>query len=208
MTAAAGTRERLLEAAGEAFSRAGFRRATVREIARRARANVAAANYHFGGKEGLYGAVLERSLRAALEKHPPAGGLGADAPPEELLRAFVRSLLRRLFDDGPHARLMSREMAEPTAALDGIVRQIIRPLYARLRGIVRALAGPGVPEERVRRCARSVVGQCFFYKLGEPVLRRLEGPRRWTPAELDGVADHVASFSLAGIRRAASGRSR
>lgn len=203
-----GTRERLLEAAGEVFSRAGFRRATVRAIARRARANVAAANYHFGGKEGLYAEVLERSMRASLERHPPGGGLGPGASPEARLRAFVGSLLRRLFDDGPHARLLAREMAEPTRALDGLVRQVIRPLYDRLRSLVRALAPPGASEGRVRLCARSVVGQCLFYKLGEPVLHRLEGRRALSPREIEEIAHHVADFSLAGIRRGGPGRTR
>ena len=41
---AAGTRRRLLEAAGEVFAEHGFRAATVQEICRRADANIAAVN--------------------------------------------------------------------------------------------------------------------------------------------------------------------
>ena len=47
------TRERLLEAAGEVFAERGFREATVRGICKRANANNAAVNYHFGEKEEL-----------------------------------------------------------------------------------------------------------------------------------------------------------
>jgi len=52
-TASEQTRARLLDAAREVFSEHSFQGATVREICRRAEANVAAVNYHFGNKEGL-----------------------------------------------------------------------------------------------------------------------------------------------------------
>src|SRR5579864_6583558 len=89
------TRERLLEAGGLVFSESGFRAATVRGIVTRAGANLAAVNYHFGDKEGLYAAVLEHYAQAALAKHPPLGGLPPNAGPEEQLLAFVRAFLLR-----------------------------------------------------------------------------------------------------------------
>ncbi|HLY72930.1 MAG TPA: CerR family C-terminal domain-containing protein, partial [Planctomycetota bacterium] len=139
------TRERLLEAGGVVFSESGFRSATVRDIVTRAGANLAAVNYHFGDKEGLYAAVLEHYAGAALAKHPPLGGLHPDASPEEQLHAFVRAFLLRILDKGHqavHGKMMAREMIEPTAALDRIVEQMIRPLYGRLCAILKALAGP------------------------------------------------------------------
>ncbi|MGH7994604.1 MAG: TetR/AcrR family transcriptional regulator, partial [Limisphaerales bacterium] len=115
------TRGQLLEAAGEVFAEIGFRNATVREICRRAGANVAAVNYHFGDKETLYAEVLRDSQQKAFEKYPPLLGVAADAPPEEKLRAFIQSFLLRIFDSGTITRfgkIMSREMVEPTGALD------------------------------------------------------------------------------------------
>ena len=85
------TRSRLLEAAGEVFAEHGFRRATVREICRRAGANIAAVNYHYRDKEGLYHAVMDEWLAAAVQKYPPLENLPTDAAPERKLRAFVRS---------------------------------------------------------------------------------------------------------------------
>ena len=48
------TRQRLLEAAARLFAARGFTHVTVREICNAANANVAAVNYHFGDKLGLY----------------------------------------------------------------------------------------------------------------------------------------------------------
>ena len=63
------TQAKLLEAAGQVFAEVGFQAATVREICARAGANVAAVNYHFGDKMGLYIEALRQSMGAA------AGGI-------------------------------------------------------------------------------------------------------------------------------------
>jgi AcrR family transcriptional regulator len=200
---AADTRERLLQAAGEVFSERGFRAATVREIVQKAGgANIAAVNYHFRDKEGLYAAVLEHFAHEAVKKYPPHGGLPPDASLEDQLHAFVRALLQRIFDKGHqsvHGTLMAREMIEPTRALDRIVDQVIRPLYGRLCAIVKALAGPRVSLPQVEAAAKSVVGQCLFYKHCSAVIERLEG-RRPDLRDLDALADHIVAFSLHGIR--------
>lgn len=196
------TRERLLETAGDVFSEHGYQAATVREIVTRAGANIAAVNYHFGDKEGLYTAVMEHFAKDALRKHPPHGGLTADAAPEEQLLAFVRSFLLRIFDQGHqavHGRMMAREMIEPTAALNRVVEQFIRPLYSRLCALVKAIAGPGVKAPQVERSAKSIIGQILFYKHCSPVIARLEG-RRPDARDLDALAEHIVSFSVAGIR--------
>jgi AcrR family transcriptional regulator len=57
--AVASTREKLVEGAGHVFAEHGYHATTVREIVRRSGANIAAVNYHFGGKLGLYTEVLQ-----------------------------------------------------------------------------------------------------------------------------------------------------
>ena len=54
--------ERLLDAAEALFAERGFEAVSLRDITLEAGANVAAVNYHFGGKENLIGAVLGLSL--------------------------------------------------------------------------------------------------------------------------------------------------
>src|SRR5580692_12432496 len=66
------TRERLLDAAAETFSRDGLRGATTREIARGAGVNEVTLFRHFKSKEQLLRAVLERGLAAEaaiLDEH-------------------------------------------------------------------------------------------------------------------------------------------
>lgn len=197
------TRERLLEAAAEVFADLGFRAATVRQIVARAKANVAAVNYHFRDKAGLYAEVLERLFADAHLRHPVAGGARPDAPAAERLRAFVAAFLHRITDPGLQSRvgrLMAREMIEPTAALDRIVERGIRPVYAHLVRLVRGI-GRGMSPAAAERAAKSVLGQILFYKHCAPVIERIDGrlPRR--PREIDALAAHITRFSLEGLRR-------
>jgi AcrR family transcriptional regulator len=125
------TRQRLLEAAGEVFAERGFRNTTIREICRRAQANLAAVNYHFGDKERLYAAVMKYAHACALKKYPLAQRESEEMPAEKRLHAFISYLLLSVFDKGAPAwlgKLMAREMIEPTRALDALVESIIFPM--------------------------------------------------------------------------------
>jgi AcrR family transcriptional regulator len=198
------TRHQLLAAAGEVFAEAGFRDATVREICRRAGANIAAVNYHFGDKEKLYLEVLRYAHGKALAKYPPMLDLPDDATPEKKLRAFIHSLLLRIFDKGPtawHGRLMSREMIEPTAALDSLVEERMRPMAAQLFKIVAEILDCPVNDERVRLCSLSVISQCVFYNHCSPVVSRLfPNKLPQDAASIGNLAGHITNFSLAAMR--------
>ena len=198
------TRRQLLEAAGEVFAGAGFRDATVREICRRAGANVAAVNYHFGDKERLYAEVLRYAQGKALEKYPLVPDVGPDATPEKKLRAFVHSLLQRIFDKGPtawHGKLMSREMIEPSAALDSLVEERMRPMAGQLWQIVADILKCPLNHERVRLCGFSVVSQCVFYHHCRPVVSRLfPNEEPLDAAGIERLADHITRFSLAAMK--------
>ena len=199
----AATRRELIAAATEVFGEVGYRNATVREICRRAGANIAAINYHFGDKEKLYAEVLRHAHARALEKYPPLLGVALDAPAGKKLRAFVQSLLLRIFDDSPtacHGKLMSREMIEPTAALDSLVEEFIRPMAGQLHKIVADILGCKPDDERVQPCAFSVVSQCVFYHHCGPVVARLAGQPAADAAAIENLAAHITNFSLAALK--------
>jgi TetR/AcrR family transcriptional regulator, regulator of cefoperazone and chloramphenicol sensitivity len=198
------TRRLLLEAAGEVFAETGFRDATVREICRRAGANVAAINYHFGDKETLYLEVLRYAHGKALAKYPPLLGLPENAPPEKKLRAFIQSLLLRIFDKGPtawHGKLISREMIEPTGALDSLVEERIRPMSAQLWKIIAEILGCPLDDEKVVLCSLSVVSQCVFFHHCRPVVARLfPGQLPQDAASIERLAQHITTFSLTAMK--------
>jgi AcrR family transcriptional regulator len=198
----AATRRRLLEAAGEVFAAKGFRAATIQQICRRAEANIAAVHYHFGDKARLYAAVIKYADQCAREHGSQDGTVAPPANAADRLRTHLEAFLSRLLDQGRpawHAKLMAREMIDPTSALDRLVREKVRGNHEQIAAIVRALMGGKAPADTVRMCVLSIVGQCLFYRHSAPVIARLY-PDLVPPKEIARIADHVTRFSLGAIR--------
>jgi len=196
------TRLRLLSAAARLFAERGFAKVTVRDICKRARANVAAVNYHFHGKLGLYHEVLQLAIRTMQETTEAAREAGQGRPPDQQLAAYVRVFLQRVVgaghDDSWIHQLMMRELSDPTPALDMVLEQVVRPRMTYLCGVVAALLDAPVEAEPVARCAMSVHAQCVA--MINPFAGRVSHAFERTPEALDAMADHITRFSGAGIR--------
>ncbi len=196
------TRQRILETAGEVFAEEGFRHGTVREICRRAGANVAAVNYYFGSKERLYVETL-RFWREVAFRHLPYLDPGSEGPAEERLGTFIRMFLTGVFQKGevaPFGRLVAREYIQPTHALDMLMDETIRPTYELLSGVIRELGDFSGNDESVRLVCASIVGQCLFYVYARPVITRLYSDMTFGAGEMEVIAAHVTKFSLHAIK--------
>jgi TetR/AcrR family transcriptional regulator, regulator of cefoperazone and chloramphenicol sensitivity len=201
------TPDRILKAAGEIFGRDGFKAATIRRIADAATANVASINYHFRDKEGLYAAVLENLFNVGFSRFPADTGVGPETPPEERLHAFIRGMFHRLLSSNGWAglsgpgRLIAREFLEPTPSFEPIIEKYIKPHKDILLSIIAELLGKSPVPDILAPCALSVIGQCIYYALGAPVIRRIAEHAHPTDENLDHLAEFVWQFSLGGINR-------
>jgi TetR/AcrR family transcriptional regulator, regulator of cefoperazone and chloramphenicol sensitivity len=194
------TRDRLLKAAERLFADRGFKKVTVRDICRAARANVAAVNYHFGDKLGLYREVMQTAIDGMRGTNDAAREAGAGQPPEEQLRRYIAIFVHRVLTPGNDTihRLINREMNDPTPALDALVEQGVRPRVEYLSGLIAAIIGCDPADQRVLRCVASVQAQTLAY-MPNPIAARLGLANKPTAANLIDIADHIADFSLAGV---------
>lgn len=213
-----GTPERILDAAAELFAAAGFHATSVRDIAARARANVAASHYHFGSKEDLYLRVFRdqfAEVSARLAKDAPVPSPArlkrlSRSEIDDILRARIATMLEILIGPPPalHGALMQREMCDPTEALPVIVREFLTPQLDVIRRLIEGLA-PGLAPAEVQRCVFSIGGQCLFYRFMRPIVLRLLGCEEYPQGFAQQAAGHIAEFSLGGIDRLGSaGRAR
>lgn len=201
------TRTALLNAATEVFLEHGLRASRVQDIAERAGIRLSAINYHFGGKEGLYLAVLQHHANEAIEHLP----LTPPSPSLSLKARFafvVHALAHRMLDENSGSRigqLLIREVVSPTPALEVMFERFTKPQAQVLLALVsEILRGPGakkaVPPDVLMRAMLSVVGQCMMYRVGMPLIERLSPAFHKNDAWLDQLIEHIVEFSWAGLQ--------
>ncbi len=134
------TKQRILDAAESLFAREGFHNTSLRAITRQAEANLAAVNYHFGSKDALVRAVLERRLtplnqarRERLNRLRETSGANGRRPGvEETLRAFIEPTLDfRNSDPGAKdfVSLVGRALGEPDESVRKIFMRLMEPVF-------------------------------------------------------------------------------
>ena len=202
---AVATRLRLLEVAADVFAEHGFHNARIRDICARANANVAAVNYHFRDKMGLYEEVLRHAF-LAMSSGAPVGPELAAVSPQQRVRAFITDLLSQLLSEGRtamYAKLVAREMVDATPAITCVIEDGIRPQMQFLLATVRELLGTAADDQLVRRCGSSIIGQCMFYHTARPAILQLPLEEKLDSDAVEAIASHIAAFSLAAIERLA-----
>jgi len=206
------TRARLLEAAVDLFAERGFHGTSIRDIALRADVNVASAHYHFGSKEDLYLEVL-RSQFAAIRvrlserraKVPldDLAGLGREEL-VALLRSRITAMAELFVGPPPsrHARLMLRELLDPSAALPVAVDEFVRPEVEQSKALLSRLA-PGLDDAALEKCWFSMMGSVMYAALARPALLLMSGRDEYPAEFAEELGRHVTEFSLGGLARLA-----
>jgi TetR/AcrR family transcriptional regulator, regulator of cefoperazone and chloramphenicol sensitivity len=206
----AATRQKLVDSAGPIFAERGYYSATVREICKRAGANVAAVNYHFKDKLGLYEEVLVQCKRAAHVDQMRAA-LDRAGSPEDILRDVIRARVEGLRKNAMpnwQLRIFAHELADPTPALSRMINRVSRPIYDRMLELIAKIIRMPAHHTKTRLCAHSVMGQILFYVFAGPVMERFSPDMKLTDEMLEQIANHIADFSLAYLREVGRDRAK
>ncbi len=196
------TCRKLIDAASEQFARHGFSSARVRQIVDAANVNLAAVNYYFGGKEGLYRATLR-----FLAGQPHPGSLGhalRGGSPEERLERHVLAMLERFIgNERPSAlgRILAHEAIAPTPYFESILEDTMRPELDRIRALLREIAGLELGERELEHSAFGVMGQCLMYLYARNTVERVSPETTHGPERSRALARQITEFSLGGIER-------
>ena len=195
------TRHRLLAAASEEFARHGFASARIRPIVDAAGVNLAAVNYYFGGKEGLYRATLQ-SLAAQM--HAPSQKAPGGRKPEERLQRRIFAILERFIGAARPSslgRILAYEAMAPTGSLESLLEDTMRPELDRIRAILREIAGSEVGDTQLTHAALGILGQCVLYLYARPAFERIAPSLGHGADTCAFLAAQITQFSLGGVER-------
>lgn len=193
------TRHALILAGLELFGEYGTKGTTTRMLCEASGANVAAINYHFVNKEGLYLAVVEH-ISNCMQQHmrPTAEAAVAAAQTDGFTPKAARAamttiidMLARLMVESDEvriwARIIVREQANPTAAFDRLYDNGMARMQATLARLVGAATGldPESAETKIR--VHAMIGQVLNFAVSRESLHRVLRVKKLT-------RDHIATI--------------
>jgi AcrR family transcriptional regulator len=136
------TKERLLEAAAQTFSREGIQGATTRQIAREAGVNEVTLFRHFKSKEQLLGAVVERGLASEIALMNEHSSWKENL--RESMEKYARHYYSHLQKKQAFARAFIAEGQVLPESMQTMIANVIRPVRERLIGILADAQKAGV----------------------------------------------------------------
>ena len=206
-------REALLETARELFANRPYRTVTLREVARYAGVDAALVRYYFGGKAGLFEAMIRETLAPVLAalrhagEHPtqtsaeqsqPRQTASGQQQAEHLMQTYYRIMGRH-----PHLpRLVFRILSEgddlePFSILSRVFSDVVQASDSWLK---QALLLPGQFDQSVNpQFARlSFVSLMVFPLIAPPLILRRLGIHV-TPETLTQLAGHNSRLFSQGV---------
>jgi len=209
-------RQRVLEAAEELFAKHGFESVSIRDITNHCGANVAAINYHFGGRDKLVAEVMMRYIEPINEERiarldAARQKWGAKSVPiEELIDAFVRPLVTRVkkseLSERLFYKLCGRVFSEHIDALPAEVEARFGPVLNRFYKAFSASLPELDKEELVWRF-HFMVGGMIYLLSHQDMLQRMTHGDSGSPT-MEASLGRFIRYASAGFREGVSASSK
>ena len=138
------TQQKLLDAAIEAFSENGFKGTSTREIADRAGVHHPLITYHFKNKDQLWRAAADRIFREFNVSLVKAMADVPETAPKARAEAFIRTYVRYAHHQPALHKFILQESSHPSARLDWLVANHLKPLFELVVTSLRELQELGI----------------------------------------------------------------
>ncbi len=202
------TKEALLLAAGELFAENGVEGTSIRAIAERCQANIAAVNYHFGSKENLYMALVRYVLEKIkcyraedLLQHKQEWTHDPTKCAEAVYQIVEERCQQYLTNLHPHwySQLFMRILLQPTPAVSEIIKDTVVPEYNAIRDVLRCCC-PKMGVEEAELWTDTLMSQLINYIFAEDLMQLFPEPRKFNATFQNRIIRHVSKVLIRGLK--------
>ncbi|MGE8641811.1 MAG: CerR family C-terminal domain-containing protein, partial [Achromobacter sp.] len=171
-----------------------------RQLVDEAGVNQSAIPYHFGGKEGVYAAVLEHVAagivdRLDLQRPPAASADAARLALKSLMQDFARTLLDSEASTAG-SLLLAREQLRPTEKFDALYTRLFLPLHTNVADLVADIRNEdrGGRDQVLR--AHAILGQALAFAVAREALLRRLGVTALSEQDVADIAGVVGDMAI------------
>ena len=205
-TSESATRANLIEAGLFLFGHKGFEATSTRQLAARAKTNIASIAYHFGGKAGLRTACARAVAERVGAVVPP------DSPPEGITSAEALARIERISEalvtlilSAPQAQdmvaFMVRELADPGEIADLIYAEFLAPRHSAMSALWAAATGRSPEDEEVKLAVFATIGQILYFHIARPFVERRMDWKTIGPEQTRRISALIVANLRAAIER-------
>ncbi|MCB4919544.1 CerR family C-terminal domain-containing protein [Brucella intermedia] len=206
------TRARLIEAGLHLFAEFGVEGVRTRVLAETAGVNQSAIPYHFGGKEGVYRAVIDEITREIAEGLAQTGLLMSspneisnttEEECENSLRSLIHAFTLIILSPGraiDRTALIVREQLKPTENFNTLFKGFIEPLHTTISATVARLNNTQADDPVTIIKTHALIGQVLSFIVAQQTfLTRIQGVQL-TQQSVQEIASVISDMSLSAAK--------
>ncbi|WP_320170617.1 CerR family C-terminal domain-containing protein [Maridesulfovibrio sp.] len=201
------TRRRLIEVGLQLFAMNGFNGVSMRNLASEAEVNLATVGYHFGGKQGLYEAILNEIIACRDEVMPgmdvvmekvseyESGTLSG----EEAVAWFFRSFMSGMLSNPASIwgiMLINRELAAPSEAYSMLDEKFFSPSIDAMNMLLKAVMPDGTTFTEIMIVGTALIGIALKFVNHKAFSDRV-GWDEMTPERIDIITETLCKRAVA-----------
>lgn len=201
-------KDRILDAAEDAFAESGFAGASMRQIVAGAGVNLATVYYYFGSKEGLLAAVFTRRFEPLKQEHlrqlqaaqraARDGSVAVDRIVEAMVSPALSQAAQSSASSRKIRRLIGRIVSEPNPQTQELLRQQFGEVRRLLVTLLRQSL-PKLPAAEVHWRLEFIWGALAFVLCNPGKIEAMSGGL-CNPLDTPTVVAHMRRFFGAGLR--------
>lgn len=169
------TEAKLIETAIGLFAKKGFAGVSIRELAKAANVNSALISYHFGGKEGLYKAVMEDQF-SPFDQMIRNFEKMSQLSPRERLNQYAENIVRIHRERPFLAQCFHIELANPSACCESVFKKYVAQVFQFIQNTLTE----GIEQRyfkadlKVEYATISLAGIMNFFFITRPIFQEFQ----------------------------------